>query len=229
MRHTTIYEQHTPLLITEGILLVTDGGVEGGRGYFGAVLAAGATVIARMRGVARGDPRMMCSFRAEAYGFLAGLHLLANFRKIYPAQDAQRHSIHTDSASLLSRLLTATKAQVPVGFWLKTDSAVVMQIATASKEIPHLQRIYVKGHQDGKKKKADFTQPELYNIDADASVTIMRHEMNSSIFCDLIKRMYNSYQTNFHVFCSFNIYQLLRDDDRQNDQDPQRSGRLFSE
>jgi hypothetical protein len=40
MRHTTIYEQHTPLLNTEEILLVTDGGVEGGRGYFGTVLAA---------------------------------------------------------------------------------------------------------------------------------------------------------------------------------------------
>jgi hypothetical protein len=52
-----------------------------------------------------------------------------------------------------------------------------MQIAAAAKEIPHLQRIYVKGHQDGKKKKADLTQPELYNIDADASATIMRHEM----------------------------------------------------
>jgi hypothetical protein len=131
-----------------------------------------------MRGVPRGNPRTMCSFRAEAYGFLASLHLLVNFRKLYPAQEAQRHSIHTDSASLLSRLLTATKDKVPVGFWLKTDSDVVMQIAAAAKEIPHLQRIYAKGHQDGKKKKADLTQPESYNIDADASATIMRHEMN---------------------------------------------------
>jgi hypothetical protein len=177
MRHTTIYEQHTPLLTTKGITIVTDGGVERGRGYFGIVLAAGATVIASMRGVARGDPRTMCSFRAEVHMLLAGRHLLINFLKITSAQDEQQHSIHTDSVSLLSRLSKATKAQVPVGFCLKTDSDVVMQIAAAAKEIMHIQRLYVKGQQDGKKKKTDLTQPKLYNIDADASSTIMRHAM----------------------------------------------------
>jgi hypothetical protein len=127
------------LLNSANIMVVTDGGVEGGRGYFGIALAVGRTVIARVRGVARGDPRTMCSFRAEAYGFLAGISLLAGFLQTTPAATTYTHSIHTDIASFLDRLENATN-KVPVGFWLKTDSDVVMQIVETAKQVPGKRR-----------------------------------------------------------------------------------------
>jgi hypothetical protein len=117
----------------------------------------------------------MCSFRAEAYGFLTGISLLNSLLVQLPTTTVA-HTIHTDSASLLSQLVIAT-ARVPIGFWLKPDSDVVKQIAEEAKKIPTLNRHYVKGHQDSKKKRQDLTQPELYNIDADASATKMRYEM----------------------------------------------------
>jgi hypothetical protein len=125
LRFTTIYDEHVQLLIHSDITIVTDGGAEGRKGYFGVTLAAGKIVIARTRGVARGDPRTMCSFRAEAYGFLAGISLLVRLHTIYnPPSTYKHHTIHTDSAILLSRLQKATGI-VPVGFWFKTDSDVV--------------------------------------------------------------------------------------------------------
>jgi ribonuclease HI len=164
------------LLNSANIMVVTDGGMEGGRGYFGVALAVGRTVIAQVRGVARGDPRTMCSFRAEAYGFLAGISLLVGFLQTTPTATTYTHSIHTDSASLLDRLENAT-SKVPVGFWLKTDSDVVIQIVETARQVPKIERKYVKGHQDGKKKKADLTQPEILNIDADKSATKMQYQM----------------------------------------------------
>jgi hypothetical protein len=65
---------------------------------------------------------------------------------------------------------------VPVGFWQKTDSNVVMQIVEVAKTVPPLTRHYVKGHQDAEKKQKDLTLPEIYNIHADNSATQMRHE-----------------------------------------------------
>jgi hypothetical protein len=64
-----------------------------------------------------------------------------------------------------------------VGFWLKTDSDVIMQIVTLAKKVSNLARVYVKGHQDEKRKHSNLTQPELFNIDADVSETQMCHEM----------------------------------------------------
>jgi hypothetical protein len=178
LRHTNIYDEHTHLLISSPAIIVSDGGVEGGKGYFGVCLAVGRVVIARVRGVARGDPRTMCSFRAEAYGFLAGICLLANLTLMLKIEQ-EKHTIHTDSASLLSRLLGAMRSSVTVGFWLKTDSDIIMQIAEEAKKVPQLSRHYVKGHQDDKKKARELTLPEIYNIDADKSATKMRHEMNA--------------------------------------------------
>jgi hypothetical protein len=43
--------------------------------------------------------------------------------------------------------------------------------------VKHLERHYVKGHQDAVKKPKDLTQPKLWNIDADESATTMRFEM----------------------------------------------------
>jgi hypothetical protein len=40
-------------------MIVSDGGVEVGKWYFGVVLAVGQKVIARMHGTARRDPRTM--------------------------------------------------------------------------------------------------------------------------------------------------------------------------
>jgi hypothetical protein len=151
--------------------------MEGGKGYFGVIIAIGTTIIARARGSARGDPHTMNSFRAEAYGFLAGICLLGILTRSNPTTDVQNDSIHTDSASLLARLQRATAEYVPTGFWLKTDSDIIMQLAEELKTIPGLKRVYVKGHQDLKKKRKDFTLPELYNVEADAEATIMRFQM----------------------------------------------------
>jgi hypothetical protein len=180
LRHTTIYSEHLHLLASSSAIIVSDGGVEGGKGYFGVCLAIGTTVLARVRGVARGDPRTMASFRAEAYGFLAGICLLVRLTLLVTITDEfeAKPKIYTDSASLLSRLLRAMGPHVPVGFWQKTDSDVVMQIVEVAKTVPLLTRHYVKGHQDAEKKKKDLTLPEIYNIDADNSATQMRHEMN---------------------------------------------------
>jgi hypothetical protein len=49
--------KNTHLLASSGIAIITDGGIDGGKGYFGVMLAAGATVIPRIPSVARGDPR----------------------------------------------------------------------------------------------------------------------------------------------------------------------------
>jgi hypothetical protein len=158
-------------------MIISDGGVESGKGYFGVVLAVRDVVIACVRGVARGDPRTMCSFRAEAYGFLAGICLQNCLVQLVPDPSETHNTIHTDSASLLSRLQQATTKTVPAGFWLKPDSDIVQQIVHEAKSITHLQRMYAKGHQDKKKKYSELTQPERYNVDADASATKMRFEM----------------------------------------------------
>ena len=175
LQYTTIYEEHIHLLDSSPSIVVTDGGMEGGKGYFGVIVAVNTIIIARARGVARGDPRTMDSFRAEAYGFLAGVCLLRLLTP--PTVNEVKSSIHTDSASLLARLLRATATYVPTGFWLKPDSDIIMQLAEELKTLPNLKRHYVKGHQDSKKKKKDLTIPELYNIEADAEATIMRFQM----------------------------------------------------
>jgi hypothetical protein len=117
----------------------------------------------------------MDSFRAEAHGFLAGtclLHLLTHAHS-----DSITNSVHTDSASLLSRLTRATADYVPTGFWLKPGSDIIMQLVDEIKPFNKLQRQHVKGHQDVKKKRADLTLPELYNVEADAEATIMQFQM----------------------------------------------------
>jgi hypothetical protein len=153
--------------------------MESGKGYFGVIIAVGKRIIARVRSSARGGPRSMNLFRAEAYGFLAGICLLRLITKSDPTTDIDTHtdSIHTDSASLLARLLRATAEYVPTGFWLKPDSDIIMQLAEETKTVPELKHIYVKGHQNFKKKRKDFTLTELYNVEADAEATIMRFQM----------------------------------------------------
>jgi hypothetical protein len=70
----TIDEAEIPLLTASPCrTAVTDGGMEGGKGHFGVIVAVGRTIIARVRGAACGDPRTMDSFRAEARGFIAGI------------------------------------------------------------------------------------------------------------------------------------------------------------
>jgi hypothetical protein len=145
-------------------MVITDGGVDSGRGYFGVALAVGKTaVIAQVWGMARGDPRTMCSFREEAYGFLAGISLLVGFIQLTPSNVTYQHSIQSDSTSLLSKLEKAT-SKVPVGFWLKTDSDVVMQIVEAARQVPQLEHKYVKGHQDGEKRRMKTFHNPRYPI-----------------------------------------------------------------
>lgn len=60
LRFTMIYDTHVHLLANSGATIVTDGGVEGGKGYFGVTLAFGKMVVARVRRVAQGDPRSIC-------------------------------------------------------------------------------------------------------------------------------------------------------------------------
>jgi hypothetical protein len=103
--------------------VVSDGGVEGGKGYFGVIQAVGHTVIARARGAAHGDPRTMSLFRAKVYRFLAGILLLRLMTQ--PDMDRAKNEIHTNNASLLTRLKRATSTYIPVGFWLKADSDIV--------------------------------------------------------------------------------------------------------
>jgi ribosomal protein S8 len=118
----------------------------------------------------------MCSFQAEASGFLAGTCLLANLLKQPQIPSKHNRSIHTDSAILLARLQNATN-QVSVRFWQTTYSDIVMQIVAVTKQVTYLERVYIKGHQDGKKKKADLTQPELFNIEANTAATEILYAM----------------------------------------------------
>jgi hypothetical protein len=76
LRHTDIKDEHLHLLESSPSIVVTDGGMEGGKGYSGVIIAVGTIIVARARGVARGDPPTMDSFRAEAYGLLAGICLI---------------------------------------------------------------------------------------------------------------------------------------------------------
>jgi redox-regulated HSP33 family molecular chaperone len=80
----------------------------------------------------------MCSFRAEGYGFLAGISLLLSILKAFHKPANEMHTIHKDSASLLARLATALSSHNLVGFWLKTDSDLVMQIANEASGFTHL-------------------------------------------------------------------------------------------
>ena len=177
LQYTTIYEEHIHWLESSPRIVVTDGGMEGGKGYFGVIVAVNTIIIARARGVARGDHRTMDSFRAEAYGFLAGIYLQRLLTQ--PTVNKVKSSIHTDSASLLLvRLFRATATYVPTGFWLKLDSDIIMQLAEELKTMPNLKRHYVKGHQDSKrKKKKDLTLSERYNIEVDAEAFSMRFQM----------------------------------------------------
>ena len=112
LQQADVYDEHLSLLASGDAIVVTDGGEADGKGYFGVTIAVDRTVIARSRSAARGDPRTMSSFRAAAYGFLAGILLLTH---LLPLERDTKLSIHTDSASLLARLQTAT-THAPVGF-----------------------------------------------------------------------------------------------------------------
>jgi hypothetical protein len=140
---------------------VSKGGVADGKGYFGVILAVDTTVITQVsRGVARGNPLTMDSFRAEAYGLLAGISLLYLLTPTTPTTTANAaNHIHTDSASLLARLDRAMSDFIPGGFWLKPESDVVRQTIAESQPIHNLARHYVKGHQYiVTKKRQDYTQ-----------------------------------------------------------------------
>ena len=76
LQHLEVYSRRIHLVHFHGLTVVTDGGVKDGKGYFGVTIATGQIIIAKARGAARGDPTTMSSFRAEAYGFLAGISLL---------------------------------------------------------------------------------------------------------------------------------------------------------
>ena len=106
-------------------------------GNFGLVIAVGETAMARAaRGAVRDDPLTMCSCRAEAYAFLAGVYLLLLLT--HNCTDHATNEIHTNSASLLSRLIHALSPYVPLGFWTKPDSDVVRQI---SEEVKHIHEL----------------------------------------------------------------------------------------
>ena len=75
LQHLKIFDEHLPLLGQSNRMVVSEGGVKDGMGYFGLVIAVGTTVVARARGATRGNPRTMSSLRAEAYAFLAGVYL----------------------------------------------------------------------------------------------------------------------------------------------------------
>ena len=66
---------------------------------------------------------------------------------------------------------------IPVGFWTKTDSDVIMQIIEEAANVSLLTRHYVKGHQDTNKDGKALTYHESLNVDADASATKKRYEM----------------------------------------------------
>jgi hypothetical protein len=117
----------------------------------------------------------MDSFRAEACGLIAGTCLLRLLAKQHHA--AISSTIHTNSASLLARLLRATAEHMPTGFWLKPDSDIIMQLVEELKTLPEMKRHCVKGHQDATKKHKELTLPETHNTAADAEATIMLFEM----------------------------------------------------
>jgi hypothetical protein len=106
---------------------------------------------------------------------LAGVYLL--FLLTLECSNQAKNKIHTDSASLLSRLIRALEDYVPLGFWNKPDSDAVRQICDEVKHIHDMKRIYVKGHQDLATGK-QLTRAELCNIEADHEATAMRHSMS---------------------------------------------------
>jgi hypothetical protein len=48
LRHTKIYPENRHLLATAETVVVTDGGIHQGKGYFGVTLAVGKIIIARV-------------------------------------------------------------------------------------------------------------------------------------------------------------------------------------
>ena len=139
-------------------MVVSDGGVKDGMGYFGLA---------------------MSPFQAKAYESLAGVYLLMLLTKA--ATVNAKNEIRTDSMSLLSRLTRASRPYVPLGFWTKPDSDIVRQITDEVRNIHELKRTYVKGHQDLTKDKTKYTLLETYNIQADHLATAMRHTMSGPV------------------------------------------------
>jgi hypothetical protein len=86
-----------------------------------------------------------------------------------------------------------------------------MQIVDTATQVPQLARIYVKGHQDGEKKKADLTQPEILNIDADRSATKMCHQMKKPTSKVILfpTSQANIYIQQYHI--SSSLHSILHD------------------
>ena len=183
LRHVRLLVSPEALVtaLNEGFRVVSDGSVKDihGNGSCGWVLSSprGDRLV---YGSAPARGRSLHSYRAEAYGLLAVMRFLIQYRLYADALQDWPGILATDAQSVLDTLQCGTRdiqeAETPVDLDLGKvvldvlcpEWDILIEIQAASKLLPHLRLQYVRGHQDDEK---DYSQLDLMgqlNVNADA-------------------------------------------------------------
>jgi hypothetical protein len=155
-------------LTGDTLYVVSDGGADGDRGSYGALLASEENIFVKISGSTEGA--LPGSFRAESYGCLAILRLVYHFH-LYHRLDPIlcKNSFYCDNKGLISRLAFAVGPMSPFPrHFLRSDMDLEMQILDTIRLLGiSFTYTHVKGHQDTTQSSA---LPILLNRQAELNI-----------------------------------------------------------
>eukprot|EP00957_Ditylum_brightwellii_P102051 7778444-Ditylum_brightwellii.AAC.1 len=102
-KHITDHDKlKTQMLLGKMLYYVTDGGADGGVGYFGWVITTGTRIITKGYGQAQGKEHQMESLRVETYRGIAVFTFLKNYRIYYDILDPpNKQKYYCDNSTLI--------------------------------------------------------------------------------------------------------------------------------
>ena len=178
VRFTTL-QTLRQILKGDRLVVCSDGGATEGKGSFGAVIAEHSDastlgIAAELSGVAFGaDPG---SFRAEAYGMLAGLRLILQITKLWGPSTHAHIDIYCDNQGLITRMDKRAYIDVLLPrHFLLPEADLESLIANTTNILGTTFKFnHVKGHQDEGLAAAEILQlpqPARLNIRCDELAT----------------------------------------------------------
>ena len=181
------------------VIVVSDGGLQDGKGSFGVAFGTFADDLAMIEGPAPGNSDLLTSLRSEAYGLLAGLAFLniyiTTHKVIIPSN--RPIQLYSDNLGLVMWVADLLKNVSYPRMYIRPEADVLVQI---EHEIKVARRLnlqltveHVKGHQDDILPYNELSRPAQLNVKADSSAT--NYLINGTLqpydeFCDNAVTMY---------------------------------------
>lgn len=149
------------------LILCSDGGVANTHGTFGWVCAQGRSrLLASGKGTVYGSPRFMHPFRAEAMGAYVLFRFLHLMAEVLPSLLSLPIEWHCDNLGLVDAMAFSQQSyfRCRPKHGIQPDYDLLIPLRALMKPFSHLGIYHVSSHQDKKKKPAELTVPERWNV-----------------------------------------------------------------